>query len=73
MVDLLPIATNGKQAQFTLPQYGAIYPSLQSLGLLIIGVEFYSHVLAAKGKEQSRREPCTGKLFELSNELELES
>lgn len=50
IVVLFPIATIGKQVQLTLPSYGAIYPSLQSLGLFIVGVEFYSHVLEAKGK-----------------------
>jgi len=59
-VDLHPITTNGKQAGFTLPRYGAIYHSLQSLGLIIVGVEFYSHVLEARGKVPPNWRPYHG-------------
>jgi hypothetical protein len=59
-VDLLPIATNRKHARLGLSQYGAIYSSLQSLGLLVVGVDFYSHVLEAKGKVPPNWRPYHG-------------
>ncbi len=49
-VDLLPLATNRKQVRLTIPHYGALFNSLQALGLFVVGVDFYSHALEAKGK-----------------------
>lgn len=44
-----PQTIEGKQWQFQIGQYGAIFHSLESLGVPIVGVDFYSHVLEAKG------------------------
>ena len=44
-----PLTIEGKQGQFQISQYGAIYHSLESLRVAIVGVDFYSHVLEAKG------------------------
>lgn len=49
-MDFFPIAKNGKQARITLAAYGGIYSALQSLGLLIVGVDFYSHIIEVEGK-----------------------
>jgi len=38
-----------KQVQFQISKYGAIFHSLESAGAVVIGVDFYSHVLEAKG------------------------
>ncbi len=44
-----PYTLEGKQGQFQVSKYGAIFHSLESLGASIIGVDFYSHVLEVKG------------------------
>ncbi len=44
-----PLTLGGKQGQFQLSKYGAIFHSLKSAGAVVIGVDFYSHVLEAKG------------------------
>ncbi|HNP96609.1 MAG TPA: hypothetical protein PKJ63_13305, partial [Cyclobacteriaceae bacterium] len=49
VVQFDPHTLEGKQAQFQINQYGAIFQSLESLGFGVIGVDFYSHVLEAKG------------------------
>lgn len=49
VVQFNPPTLEGKQAQFQINQYGGIFHSLESLGFGIIGVDFYSHVLEAKG------------------------
>lgn len=49
-VDLHPAALNGKNARIDLKEYGAIYADLESLGLPIVGVDFYSHVMEVEGR-----------------------
>ena len=49
IVNFDPYTLEGKQGQFEINRYGAIYKTLESLGVGIIGVDFYSHVLELKG------------------------
>lgn len=49
IVILDPYSLKGGQGQFHLKQFGAIFKILESIGTVIIGVDFYSHVLEAKG------------------------
>ena len=49
IVNFDPPTLKGKQRQFQLTKYGAIFHSLESTGAVVIGVDFYSHVLEAKG------------------------
>lgn len=49
IVSFDPYTLEGKQGQFQISKYEAIFHSLESLGVSIIGVDFYSHVLEVKG------------------------
>src|SRR5438128_12608935 len=49
-VEVSPKATNGNVAQIPSKSYPNTYVDLESLGLKIIGVDFYSHALEIKGR-----------------------
>src|SRR5437899_7601696 len=49
-VDLQPTALNGQCVRIKLGSYAEIYANLETLGLLIVGVDFYSHVLEFEGQ-----------------------
>lgn len=44
-----PLTLKGRERQFQISKYGDIFRSLESAGAVVIGVDFYSHVLEAKG------------------------
>lgn len=48
-VEFEPLALNGKTAGFSSRSYGATFSELETLNLRIIGTDFYSHRLEAKG------------------------
>ena len=49
MVILDPYSLKGGQGEFQIKQFGAIFNILESMGTVIIGVDFYSHVLEVEG------------------------
>ncbi len=49
IVEFAPNTLEGKIGQFKIGSYGAIYNSLKSLSIGIIGVDFYSHILEVEG------------------------
>jgi hypothetical protein len=49
LVSFEPLTLDGEKVQFQISRYAAIFNSLESLGAPIVGVDFYSHVLEAKG------------------------
>ena len=49
IVEFQPHALNGKIAHFETRAYGAIFADLESLGLTIIGVDFFTHLNEVKG------------------------
>lgn len=49
-VDIQPKTLNGKLAQIQSKIYGRTYGELESLGLLIVGVDFYSHLFELDGR-----------------------
>lgn len=49
-VDLQPQTRDGKLAQIQPKSYAGTYEELESLGLLIIGVDFYSHAFEVQGR-----------------------
>lgn len=49
IVNFDPLTLKGRQGQFQISKYGAIFHSLESVGAVVIGVDFYSHVLEARG------------------------
>lgn len=49
IVNFDPYTLEGQQGQFKISEYGTIYHNLKLLGVGVIGVDFYSHVLEVKG------------------------
>lgn len=49
IVNLEPVTLEGKAGQFKIDTYGSIYLRLEAVGIGIIGVDFYSHILEIKG------------------------
>ncbi|QSX40137.1 hypothetical protein [Shewanella cyperi] len=50
-VEILPKAVNGKLASFETPTYAALYSMSESIGLPILGVEFFTHSGQFNGKD----------------------
>jgi len=49
IVRFIPNTIEGIEWQFEASAYSAIYHNLESLGFLIVGVDFYSHILEVEG------------------------
>ncbi len=49
IVRFFPKTMEGKEWQFEISAYSAIYRNLESLGFFIVGVDFYSHILEVEG------------------------
>ena len=54
MVIFEPPTLNGKQYQISIDGYGAVYQVLESLGIRIIGVDFYSNDFEVEGILQQK-------------------
>jgi len=48
IVNFEPVTVEGKAEQFKIDTYGSIYLRLEALGIGIIGVDFYTHILEFK-------------------------
>jgi hypothetical protein len=49
-VDLQPDTLDGKIAQLTSKAFGGTFDELESIGLFVIGVDFYSHAFEVEGR-----------------------
>lgn len=50
LVRIEPNTVQGKTVQFSTQGYSAIYSDLKSIGLDVVGVDFYSHISEVKGE-----------------------
>jgi hypothetical protein len=56
-VALVPLAKNGKHANFSARAYGSLFADCETLGLKIIGVDFYTHGSQIRGHDPAEWRP----------------